>query len=552
MKLNDYIRLGRISIKSRKKTTRHTILGISFGLILLIPVFFLSLSFNSDIKRVVNENKSISSIQIKSTKNEEVIKTNEDFNNAISKNSLDILLGENSSLISEINSYEVIGFSSDSKYIIASKEYEVLEEANSDNPENSYYPEFKVIEHDKPVLNSYITDLNRNNKKFLAAGSNLSGGRKEILVSERFANKIGVSPEGLINKTITIKAKGFNNYYNSVVDNDNDPNNKFIKENLNLENEYFNIINDFTIKGVISLDYYRMNEITAVDSDLWIDINSVYDNGAIIGPIMNIIRIKNSFEENGPLVEALLNTYQEDLRTLENKAAQNGMLFFISPLVKFNYKSSYSVGSKVFKSAPLTTMIQPKSYNAGAKLHNIFKNNYKQSFNISDDHFEYAASPKAFTQFSLLNRAGNIAIIVLIIFGGVILLATLLNLYNSIQFSVEARYNYLGMMRAIGARSRVIPKLYLVENMLIFGYSMPWTIGFSAVICLGLKLVIENLFNNRASSLFSAVIRLSFSYYFIALIIVLLFSFTISLLFSIIACLNITKRNILDNLSNDK
>ena len=57
MKFSDYVRLGKISIKSRKKSTRNTVRGISFGLIILVPIVFFTLAFYLGLMTAMNAEK---------------------------------------------------------------------------------------------------------------------------------------------------------------------------------------------------------------------------------------------------------------------------------------------------------------------------------------------------------------------------------------------------------------------------------------------------------------------------------------------------------------
>ena len=59
MKYKDYVRLSKISLKARKKTTRSTVRGISFGLILLMPLLFIVIAFHIDLNKEVNKDASI-------------------------------------------------------------------------------------------------------------------------------------------------------------------------------------------------------------------------------------------------------------------------------------------------------------------------------------------------------------------------------------------------------------------------------------------------------------------------------------------------------------
>ena len=66
MKLKDYRRLGRISIKSRKKSTRHTVTGICFGLIMLIPIVYFTLGFYLGLTGQLDETATASVFMVAS------------------------------------------------------------------------------------------------------------------------------------------------------------------------------------------------------------------------------------------------------------------------------------------------------------------------------------------------------------------------------------------------------------------------------------------------------------------------------------------------------
>lgn len=54
MKNKDYFHLAKQSLKSRKKSTRTTVTGISFGLILILPVLYFTFAFFLDFNAKIN------------------------------------------------------------------------------------------------------------------------------------------------------------------------------------------------------------------------------------------------------------------------------------------------------------------------------------------------------------------------------------------------------------------------------------------------------------------------------------------------------------------
>ena len=58
MRKLDYLRLGRISLKANRKTTIQTVIGISFGLVLLFPLLFLIIGFYGGFDAELNNETS--------------------------------------------------------------------------------------------------------------------------------------------------------------------------------------------------------------------------------------------------------------------------------------------------------------------------------------------------------------------------------------------------------------------------------------------------------------------------------------------------------------
>ena len=137
-------------------------------------------------------------------------------------------------------------------------------------------------------------------------------------------------------------------------------------------------------------------------------------------------------------------------------------------------------------------------------------------------------------------------------FGGIILFATLLNLFNTINYSVQVRRNYIGMMRAVGARRKTIPKLYLVEILLIFARSLPWVLVFGGGVSLALKLIVDSSFNIYGADFLNVTLSLNFWYFFAAFALVAAALFLVAYAFSAIACRRVARGPILEVLSDEK
>ncbi|MDR1092615.1 MAG: hypothetical protein LBL66_00530, partial [Clostridiales bacterium] len=59
MKTKELFRIAKISLAARKKSTRNTVRGIAFGLILLIPVLFIATGVFGDLNNKINKNPEV-------------------------------------------------------------------------------------------------------------------------------------------------------------------------------------------------------------------------------------------------------------------------------------------------------------------------------------------------------------------------------------------------------------------------------------------------------------------------------------------------------------
>ncbi|MGN0822311.1 MAG: FtsX-like permease family protein, partial [Candidatus Gallimonas sp.] len=209
-----------------------------------------------------------------------------------------------------------------------------------------------------------------------------------------------------------------------------------------------------------------------------------------------------------------------------------------------------------YPNSPYIAMtVQCKDYNAATKVASLIDgvfNRLSGESSATGSYTSYNLATDAYQNFSMLNTVGGYLMLVMYTFGGIIFFATLLNLYNSVNYSVQARKNYIGMMRAIGAKKSMIPKLYFVEILLIFRKSLLWVLIFGGGISYGIKFAIDMLFKQDAAAILGATLSLNFAYFFVALALVFVIVFLIAFLFSRVACRAVTHKGILDVLSDDK
>ena len=561
MRYRDCIRLGRIGIRSRKKSTRNTVLGIAFGLIMLVPVLFFALAFSLDLKGAVNRNRNVSSFYV-TTVHE--LEQRDGYNGETEgvgavmlgrteREALADMVGEE---IEEIVRQEYVFIASDeNKFSLDGESLIFHPEPGSSGTQHQVNQTIKIIGDGRGCGNivpaAFAADLEREGKSLFAAGGGFSETEKgEILISEEFAARYGKAPAEFVGKKLTLTTRVNGGHNSTHLDNDNDPDNAF-PENPEirwLNAEYFR---DFEVVGVVSADYYRLNDRTAGDAHLWISGKSYYEEDEPYqGKFLPEIRVTLTEDHDGRIRADRVVTYREGFDAANEQAIREGMFFpampggtFYSPYVNIiNEDGMYHNAAVCF--------VQCRDYRSAETVSEALDSGYARLgteplLAIS----EYSTA--AYLNLLMLDRVGGYLVIVLCTFGGIIFLATLLNLYNSVNYSVQVRKHYLGMMRAIGARQALLPRLYFVEILLIFGRSLPWVLVFGGGLSYGIKAFVDYAFAESVP-VFGVAVRLNFGYFFAALGIAAVFLFAVAFAFSRIASLNVTKKPILEVLSDER
>lgn len=543
MKFKDYIRLSRISIKSRKKSTRNTIFGLSFSLILLVPIIFFVIALNVDLKQKVNEEKSLYTFNILTSNSNYRSEPNEQY----ILNNLDIEKVLNTEGISEVFTYETLYYRYRSydnmtyiKLEIDNRPYEYFSQ-DLQNSNGAIKNSIKVLDekNDQIIPKAYLDDFQKKGIDVLV-GPGFKGDKKgQIIISEKLLSTKNIRIEDVIGKKFSLYSTFEDDYnLNIRIDNDNDPNNTYVRPDYPYSKQ-FKVIDDFEIVGVIKEEYYKLNSLTVDEPHLIISSSSVYEEGTIkYSPI-----IKEFDDESGHNRKSYVVTFPEDVDKIQKKAKEDKMVPLLCPAIRaFDYK---------YMEVPCKNyVLSYENFDYASQADDVVTGIIKdiaKSDRVYNSFVDYY-----FATFKNMSKMGLYVSIALLIFGGIILFATLLNLYNTINYSVESRKNYIGMMRAIGQQNVSIIKSYIVEILLIFSRAFFWILIFSAAISYLFVYGVDKIFSNFDASMLPIAIHLNFMYYFVTLGGTILFAIIIAIAFSYISCRSVTRKSILDVLVEEK
>lgn len=585
MKLKDYRRLGKISIKSRKKSTRHTVTGICFGLVMLIPIVYFTLGFYLGLTGQLDETATASVFMIASRNVYDTaapIVDDTDYGGGMRLFAYDtgrtLAADEAVKQTSAAEYYRLSGAESihgGDTLLTATIDGEPHTYTQQEIVEGNSYGQVKSVNTFKVVntaagdcvfLDAEVSDLAKADAKPLVYGDGFTGdGKSQALVSEKFLYGFGIDRAdhaGLIGKTISLSvsmpkstsASGARLY--TLEDGD------VAGDELYNRKAEIPFLTDFTVAGIIADEYYTLPS-ASYEADIVVTAASVYRPGFADGDYTPDAPTV-AFAEGGEGGEPTLTVrYGSSIaETCAAAAADGRMALAFGALMPMMPNLDYMEAVQYYNMreadaltvAPLGVKTDCGSYMAakafGKKLNGAYREIYPASADSPVGAVDQYAN-RVYINFNLLATIGSYLMLVLYTFGGIIFFATMLNLYNSVNYSVQARRNYMGVMRAIGAKQRMIPRLYFFEILLIFGRAVPWVLVFSAGLSYLIKFGVDTIFK-QLGEMFGSVVTMPFAWYFVTLAGVVAVVFVIALAFSQIACKNVAGKPILEVLSDDK
>ena len=198
-------------------------------------------------------------------------------------------------------------------------------------------------------------------------------------------------------------------------------------------------------------------------------------------------------------------------------------------------------------------LIEFESYKDANNAVSIINSLYEQgAVGVEDPSITTSYMNDTFNNYRMFYNVFTYVCIVLAIFGGVVFFATLLNLYNTIHYSVQSRRNYLGMIRAIGMKSKEVTKMYFVEIFQIFKRSYIWSAIFGGGICIGLSFAFDAIMNSSVGDIITINLSLNPIFILVAFAILIAVNTIISIVFSLVACHNVSNKPILEVLVENR
>ena len=555
MKFNDYFRLSKISLSSRKQTSRSTVRGISFGMILLIPVIFLSLGLYGDLNKKINKSPELLYADLSVTAERSGVEDSSlvNYNPIISSKHAE-------NLINKLSSTETIYYEQIYSYI--NKDFVSL---NSENQFNDYRNIFSYKIDDTDYTDVYFSRNNNNNQTPFAAILNkekvnnffpnkvkskfdtvyldnynqgfTGDGKGQVVLSEQFIDMLGLKAEDVYKKTFSLSYEDnmsssyyFNNT-NIYIDNDSNSNNNSFSDTNYDDTKNVNLCNEYEVVGIIK------NEVTKYAQTAF--KNSNYYPSTYIMANMMFFSDASLFLSGGDTLEPEISELISDD---EERSSNKYVATYTNSDFNNLNKEYMCLGANCFNTfnnygiyCPTKRLFfDTKTYD---ELDDVISEITKEVGFLYNDSSEiqmsYVFGSEFYSSVKIVYIVFSYIILFLSIMGGIIFFSAMVNLFNSIVHSIDTRKNYLGIMRAIGAKNNTIPKLYLAESLTLFKRSFFWIVIFSGLICTGIKIGLDSIFeyvNNSGS--FPYPISISAVYIPIAILTGLFVLFALGALFS--------------------
>ncbi|MDE7395427.1 MAG: ABC transporter permease [Clostridiales bacterium] len=577
----DLFRLAKISLASRKKTTRSTVRGIAFGLILLVPVLFIAFGIFGDLNRKVNANPEMLYMNLQTAAvrsgQSDVVGNTEYYDRSttafssqhaenVKKNVKSHEVYEYEQILAPFNPYLVdngvnenfnLGDSSRKAFDITygdGEEKEIYVFTSGYNYGHSQGAEYSKNTLDVPFAAIVGEDgkfaptkmQNKFGSVFVRGGGFTGTGKGQVILSETFLAAIGLTADDVYDKTFSIKYndyKCFSYDRETYIDNNADPDDNVYAEQNGMsqfpydgEREIY-FCQDFKVVGVVKNEVttYAMNAYGAgsdygivnhiMTNMMFFTTASVYhDENEVLEPVVKLVKKEEDDNDNNSYYASyFVGTYTQSQSEFE-RLNKEYMAFGATSFNSRNYNLSRSSNAKTGDLAYQTrnVFVDPATFNELDSAAKTVKAEFSALLGDNAKYLVQQVFVEVYSNLRMVYNAFTYVVLGMSVIGGIIFFASMVNLFNSIVHSVDSRKSYLGVLRAVGAKRSLINRMYMAESLTIFKRAFIWILIFATAICVGIKLLLDLLFKSlNETGLMGVELAVSYVYIPIALAVAL-------------------------------
>lgn len=514
MKVKEYLRLSKLSLKERSKNTHTTVAGLAFGFIILLPIIVCLLGVNISFNKQLNEKPYLLYYNVSKMTDYRIEIDN--YKNSFVSGSKNIDYFDNDKLITNKIVYEtdklISDFNNTTKLKINDGDYIPINQLSVDY--------FNIIDMDKS--DSYFPENLLNNTAYgIFLDSYDKGftndGKKQVIVSERMLAEIGIKADDIYQKQLTISSDSY-------------------QDSINNQEEFSGYIcKDYTVVGIIREEISMLyDNDDFMCANLFFTSINVYENQAgMLKPYFTefpqittskdsiLISRKNEYTYDNYHRKEELNEEYMMLGSYGKGDNSSGLTFFSTNVYveSNNYTNLNSSYGKLEK-----------------HIDNILQ--FKQWFPLQKS--------LLFEKYQFIYELVMYASSVFIIISCIIIFSAMINTYVTIKHSTKQRAFYLTMLRAIGARDNVLPKLYMTESFIIVSMAnlLIATIGLAVT-------VVVKFFIDKTLAVNNIIYNLSISWssVFISLFLIIGFLYLFAFFVSYLSIYKLSKKPIMSILN---
>lgn len=516
MRIKEYIELAKRSLKLRKKSNRATIIALSLGFALAVPVIVALFGVNVSLNAQLNETPYLlyyeTNIADYHLDTEDYIREDGGAKQISGSKHIDYITDNKNAERTIIYEQYFIADDASTSIKVGSGEYSpILTEGD---------PSYSIIDIDKSdcIFPKNLTD-NYEGGIFLKGYDKgfTDSGKKQVVLSESFLLSNGLNPDDVYLNNVSIKA--------------NDE-----LRLSDIEDEYKSVegylCNEYTVVGIIKseiAELYNQFYADLMCSDLFFTDVNVYDadGNAVLKPYYRRYGEK----------------YYEKYLVYDNFADKdrlNDEYMMIGLTGSINKRGSYNIDT--FSD----TCIYGESDGYARLVRDINGVNGRFTAGLGENH-DFVRVSEVFDKYNLIYNIANIVSLILLVVGLVLGISALINMYCSISHSVNERRYYLTMMRAIGAKDKVVPRLYMTESVITSAKACAFIAIVGFLLSMSIKLIFDKVLKANNVSY-----NLSIPWWtiFVTLLIAIVFVFAVGILISYFLTKRLSKSKITDILND--
>lgn len=522
MGIKNYIELAKRSIKEHKRSTVSSILGVAFGFVFVIPIFILLFNIRVTIDRQLNQLPYAVYAEI-----------------SMADHRLDLedKKFEYGTVVSGKRHLQEI---LDEKKITSSIVYEsiALRDYNNKLPLSCYVNgEEKVNKTLQSEESGFISIINTSKSDSIFPKNledNFEGGifadgmdggfsgdgKKQIIVSERFLDYLGLSAQDVYMQNLSLRSTEKVDVRAGA------------DQPIELKELTAYYFKDYKVVGVIKdqvTQLYDRSNRDYMASDIFVTDNNVYDESG-----KGVLK---------PQLEGY--KYYTDITDFDQKNQEYMYPGFYWGVTNEGSHFSNNNG----KYCTTRVYFEGDSY---ADLRDAVDSISAKIISSVGVYFEVVRTSEVVSAYKSISYLADMISGILIAIGLVMATCAFVNQYATMKFSVDKRKYFLTMMRAVGAKDDSVVKLYGAEAGVISGIASAIFLVFGFIALVVTKIFVAKMMGYLATKGMTGFsVGISWSSIFIGLLIGAAVLIGITLLLAYCSSYALSKKKITDVLNNE-